>query len=116
MRVLLAWERLESGVAYDPLSQELRANPYPVYDKLRRIDPVHRMRLQDAWLLTDYADVDMVLRDNRRFKNAGREFGYIPQVSMLDLDPPEHTKIRALVSHGFTPRAVAALEPRIRTR
>lgn len=114
MRVLLAWERLESGVAYDPLSQELRANPYPVYDKLRRIDPVHRMRLQDAWLLTDYADVDMVLRDNRRFKNAGREFGYIPQVSMLDLDPPEHTKIRALVSHGFTPRAVAALEPRIR--
>ena len=114
MRVLLAWERLESGVAYDPLSQELRANPYPVYDQLRRIDPVHRMRLQDAWLLTDYADVDMVLRDNRRFKNAGREFGYIPQVSMLDLDPPEHTKIRALVSHGFTPRAVAALEPRIR--
>ena len=114
MRALLAWERIESGVAYNPLSQELRANPYPVYEQLRRKDPVHRMRLQDAWLLTDYADVDKVLRDNRRFKNAGREFGYIPQVSMLDLDAPEHTRIRALVSHGFTPRAVAALEPRIR--
>jgi cytochrome P450 len=72
------------------------------------------MRLQDAWVLTDYADVDMVLRDNRRFGNGGRDFGYIPQVSMLDLDPPEHTKVRGLVSRGFTPRSVAALEPRIR--
>lgn len=114
LRALVAWERLESGVAYNPLSRALRANPYPVYEALRRKDPVHRMRLQDAWVLTDYADVDMVLRDSRRFGNAGREFGYIPQVSMLDLDPPAHTKIRGLVSHGFTPRAVAGLEPRIR--
>ena len=56
----------------------------------------------------------MALRDNRRFGNAGRDFGYIPQVSILDLDPSQHTKVRALVSHGFTPRSVAALEPRIR--
>ncbi len=114
MRALLTWERIESGVAYNPLSPALRADPYSVYEELRLKDPVHRMRLQDAWVLTDYADVDMVLRDNRRFGNAGREFGYIPQVSMLDLDPPEHTRIRGLVSHGFTPRSVAALEPRIR--
>ena len=114
IRALLTWERMESGVAYDPLSPTLRADPYSVYAELRRKDPVHRMRLMDAWLLTDYADVDMVLRDSRRFGNAGREFGYIPQVSMLDLDPPKHTKIRALVSHGFTPRSVAALEQRIR--
>ena len=114
MRALLAWERIESGVAYNPLSPALRANPYAVYEELRRKDPVHRMRLQDAWVLTDYADADMVLRDSRRFGNTGRDFGYIPQVSMLDLDPPEHTKIRGLVSHGFTPRSVAALEPRIR--
>ena len=114
MKALLSWERIESGVAYNPLSPALRANPYATYEELRRKDPVHRMRLQDGWVLTDYADVDMVLRDSRRFGNAGRDFGYIPQVSMLDLDPPEHTKIRALVSHGFTPRSVAALEPRIR--
>ena len=114
IRALLAWERMESGVAYNPLSPALRADPYSFYEELRRKDPVHRMRLQDAWALTDYADVDMVLRDNRRFGNGGRDFGYIPQVSMLDLDPPEHTKIRGLVSHGFTPRSVAALEPRIR--
>ena len=77
MRALLDWERMESGVAYNPLPPALRANPYPAYEELRRKAPVHRMRLQDAWALTDYADVDMVLRDNRRFGNAGREFGYI---------------------------------------
>ena len=114
MRALLAWERLESGVAYNPLSPALRADPYPLYEELRRKDPVHRMRLQDAWVLADYADVDMVLRDSRRFGNEGRDFGYIPQVSMLDLDPPEHTRLRGLMAHGFTPRSVNALEPRVR--
>ena len=45
MRALLAWERIESGVTYNPLSPALRANPYSVYEELRRKDPVHRMRL-----------------------------------------------------------------------
>lgn len=116
MKSLLAWERLESGVAFNPLSAQLRADPYPLYDELRRKDPVHRMRLLDAWVLTNYEDVDMVLRDHRRFGNEGRDFGYIPYISMLDLDPPAHTRIRGLVSQGFTPRSVAALEPRIRQR
>ena len=113
MKALLAWERLESGVAYDPLSQEIRADPYAVYEELRRKDPVHRMRLADSWILVNYRDVDMVLRDHRRFGNVGRDFGYLPYISMLDLDPPEHTRIRGLVAHGFTPRSVAALESRV---
>ena len=113
MRVLLARERLESGVDFNPLSSELRANPLPQYDKLRRKDPVHRMRISDGWILTRYEDIDMVLRDHRRFGNLGRDFGYLPYISMLDLDPPEHTKVRGLVAHGFTLRAVNSLEPRI---
>ena len=116
MKSLLAWERLESGVTFNPLSPQLRAHPYPLYDELRRKDPVHRMRLIDGWVLTNYEDVDMVLRDHRRFGNEGRDFGYIPYISMLDLDPPAHTRIRGLVSRGFTPRSVATLEPRIRQR
>ena len=116
MMSLLAWERLESGVTFNPLSPQLRANPYPLYDELRRKDPVHRMRLIDGWVLTNYEDVDMVLRDHRRFGNEGRDFGYIPYISMLDLDPPAHTRIRGLVSRGFTPRSVSALEPRVRQR
>ncbi len=113
MKALLAWERLESGVAYDPLSQQLRADPYAVYEELRRKDPVHWMRLAGSWVLVNYRDVDMVLRDHRRFGNDGRDFGYLPYISMLDLDPPEHTRIRGLVAHGFTPRSVSALESRV---
>ena len=114
IKALLARERLESGVAFNPLSSKLRANPYPTYEELRRKDPVHRMRLMDSWALTNLKDVDMVLRDQRRFGNEGRDFGYIPYISMLDLDPPAHTRIRSLVAKGFTPRSVAALEPRVR--
>ena len=113
MRVLLARERLESGVDYNPLSSELRANPLPQYEKLRRKDPVHRMRISDGWILTRYEDIDMVLRDHRRFGNQGRDFGYLPYTSMLDLDSPEHTKVRGLVAHGFTLKAVNSLEQRI---
>ena len=58
MRALLAWERSESGVAYDPTSAEVRTDPYATYRRLRSIDPVHRMRLIDAWALTRYRDVD----------------------------------------------------------
>ncbi len=113
MRVLMARERFESGVDFNPLSSELRADPLPQYEKLRSKDPVHRMRLIDGWILTRYEDIDMVLRDHRRFGNLGRDYGYLPYISMLDLDPPEHTKVRGLVVHGFTPRAVNSLEPRI---
>ena len=113
MKTLLTWERLESGVVFDPLSRKMRANPYPFYEELRRKDPVHRMRLQPAWVLSNYADVDLALRDHRRFGNSGKEYNYIPYNSLLDIDPTDHTRIRGLVTQGFTPRSVAALEPRI---
>lgn len=71
------------------------------------------MRLIDGWILTRYEDIDLVLRDHRRFGNLGRDYGYLPYISMLDLDPPEHTRVRGLVVHGFTPHAVNSLEARI---
>ena len=63
IRVLLARERRESGVAYDPTSAAVRADPYATYQQLRSIDPVHRLRLVDAWALTRYRDIEAVLRD-----------------------------------------------------
>ena len=108
---LLAWERLESGVSYDPTSAGILSDPYDTYDRLRTQDPVHRMRLINGWVLTRYKDVDMVLRDHRRFsKNDGREDEYR---SMLHHDPPDHTRLRSLVSKAFTPRAVRELHPRV---
>ena len=109
--VLLAWERMESGVSYDPTSRSMRNDPYDTYDRLRAKDPVHRMRLLNAWVLTRYEDVDTVLRDHRRFsKNDGVEDDYR---SMLHHDPPDHTRLRSLVSKAFTPRAVRELHPRV---
>ena len=49
---LTAWERVESGVSYDPTSDRIRNNPYDTYDRMRERDPVHRMRLINAWALT----------------------------------------------------------------
>ena len=109
---LTTWERMESGVSYNPISDSIRNNPYEKYAELRSKDPIHRMRLINAWVLTRYEDVDMVLRDHRRFSNHDdddREFR-----SMLFHDPPDHTRLRSLVSRAFTPRSVAELEPRIR--
>ena len=111
MRALLAWERIESGVNYDPTSPKIKANPYEKYRKLRSLDPVHRIRLINGWVLTEYEDVDEVLRDHRRFsRDYGSESEY---KSLLDLDPPDHTRVRSLVSKAFTPRSVAELHPRI---
>ena len=108
---LLAWERIESGVSYDPTSSDILNDPYDTYDRLRAKDPVHRMRLINGWVLTRYEDVDMVLRDHRRFsKNDGQEDEYR---SMLHHDPPDHTRLRALVSKAFTPRAVREIHPRV---
>ena len=112
-RILLAWERLESGVSYDLTSSAFIEDPYRTYEQLRQKDPVHRMRLIEAWALTRYEDVQDVLVDPRRFTNAERNYDYMQYRTFLDLDPPDHTRLRGLVSKAFTPRAVRELGPRI---
>ena len=124
INALLVRERWESGVAYNPLSPRVARDPYPVYARLRTEDPVHRSRLMNAWVFTRHADVDAVLRDHRRFssdmrkrKMSKRQRASLPgseDLTMLFLDPPEHTRLRALVNKAFTRRAIDALEPHIR--
>ncbi|MXW09656.1 MAG: cytochrome P450 [Gammaproteobacteria bacterium] len=117
-------ERWKRGVAYNPLSPRTVRDPYPVLAALRAQAPVHRSRFLNAWVFTRYADVRVILRDHRRFGNDPRKSNLsllqraiLPpphEYSMLLLDPPDHTRLRALVSGAFTPRAVDALEPRVR--
>ena len=117
-------ERWRSGVSYNPLSARTAQDPYPVYAALRARAPVHRSALLNAWLITRHADVDAILRDHRRFGNdprkgtlSFRQQATLPpenEFTLLFLDPPDHTRLRALVNKAFTQRAVAALEPRIR--
>ena len=117
-------ERWRSGVGYNPLSDRTVQDPYPLYAALRARSPVHRSTLLNAWLFTRHADVDVILRDHRRFGSdprkgrlSRRQRALLPpadELPMLALDPPDHTRLRALVNKAFTQRAVSALEPRIR--
>jgi cytochrome P450 len=88
---------------------------------LRREDPVHHSPL-GFWVLTRYADVIASLRDPRLIKEpiaafVAARFGMaVPPglgLSMLDRDPPDHTRLRGLVSKAFTPKALESLRPRI---
>ena len=122
---VLLRERWQSGVAYNPLSDRMAQDPYPVYAALRARDPVHRSRLINAWMFSRHADVDAILRDHRHFGNDPRQGTLSPrqramlppadEFTMLFLDPPDHTRLRALVNKAFTPKTVNALEPHIRS-
>ncbi len=124
MQAMLMRERLESGHAYNPVLRRNTQNPYPAYAVLRERGQAHRSRLMNAWVFGRYPDVDAILRDWRRFSNDGRKektpgkrtvMPGLGAPSMLSLDPPDHRRLRGLVSKAFTPRAVGALEPHIRS-
>ena len=109
-------ERLQSGVSYNPLSSRTAQDPYPVYAALRTGDPAHRSRLLKSWLFTRHSDVDAILRDHRHFASdprkgtlSSRQHTMLPppdEFTLLFLDPPDHTRLRALVNKAFTPKAV----------
>lgn len=109
----LAREQLESGVCYNPTSARIRKNPYRFYKRMRTKDPVHRSRIMDGWLLTRYRDVDAVLRNHVAFSNQTMQSLDERLVSLIHIDPPDHTRLRGLVSKAFTPAAVANLRHRI---
>ena len=125
INALLVPERWRSGVVYNPLSAKMAQDPYPEYAALRERSPVHRSRLLNAWVFSRYADVDTVLRNHRQFSSdparrnlSRRQQAIVPHrddYTMLLLDPPDHTRLRALVNKAFTRRAVNALEPHIRS-
>jgi cytochrome P450 len=106
---------------FNPMDPEFLADPYPTYHRLRAEDPVHHSPL-GFWVLTRYEDVSAVLRDPRFIKEplaalVAARFGVeVPRgvgLSMLDRDPPDHTRLRSLVGTAFTPRVVEGLRPRI---
>ncbi|MGH7805338.1 MAG: hypothetical protein ACREQJ_13400 [Candidatus Binatia bacterium] len=103
------------AIGFDPLSPAFRADPWATYAELRREDPVHRSAL-GMWVLTRYDDVAATLRDPR-FGTAG--FGIRQETMlgpgaasrmsstwMLFKDPPDHGRLRGLVSRALTPAAI----------
>jgi pimeloyl-[acyl-carrier protein] synthase len=113
----------DGSVLYDPLLPAFVEDPYPFYARLREESPVHFSPSGDGWVLSRYADAQMLLRDPR-FGRSGFD-SYVVGVLgpgpversfrrwMLFMDPPNHTRLRALASKAFTPRAVERLRAEI---
>ena len=111
-----------SEVVFNPLLPEFHADPYPFYRRLREQDPVHQSPL-GIWVLTRYDDALMVLRDPRFGREGLAELmearlgaGSVRPTNTRDMlfrDPPDHTRLRSLVSRAFTPRVVEAMRPHI---
>lgn len=113
-------------IEFNPLDPAFIADPYPFYRRLREHAPVFKAP-QGFWLITRYEDASFVLRDKRFGKdfegNMRRRYGTDrmnePAVAslartMLVQDPPDHTRLRGLVTKAFTARRVADMRPRIK--
>jgi cytochrome P450 len=121
-----------SEILFNPFDATFRADPYPFYDRLREVEPVHVSPFGFT-VLTRYDDVARTLRgaefardveanvterdddprkDRRDRLRQQREDGTAAK-SILNLDPPDHTRLRRLVSLAFTPSAIERLRPRV---
>ncbi|HRA35939.1 MAG TPA: cytochrome P450, partial [Acidimicrobiales bacterium] len=109
-------------LVYDPYAYEIHEDPYPTYARLRDEAPVYRNEERGFWALSRHADVMAAFRDSDRFSNA-QGVSIDPAasgphahrtMSFLAMDPPQHGRMRGLVSRAFTPRRVAEMEDGIR--
>lgn len=116
-----------TGTRFRPADPDFLADPYPTYAQLRAEAPVAWYEGWQAWLVTRHADVDALLRDRRlgrvihhldpglapprRPEHA--PFHEVQDGSLLELEPPAHTRVKQAVQDVFTPRHVRALQPRI---
>jgi hypothetical protein len=109
----------------DLLRPEVLADPYPLFRRLRREDPVHEDPQGRGWIISRYDDVERVLAD-RRFSaqrtllaGNGEDTSSAVQAAlarqMLFLDPPDHTRLRSLFTKAFTPHRMEALKPQVAT-
>lgn len=121
----------DAAAAFKLATAQTWATPWPMYRALREHDPVHHVvpdragsgRSDDYWVLSRHADVWNAARDHETFSSAQGltvNYGELEKIGLQDnppmvmQDPPVHTKFRKLVSRGFTPRQVEAVEPAVR--
>ncbi|MFC4500862.1 MULTISPECIES: cytochrome P450 [Streptomyces] len=116
---------------FDPWDPTFVADPYPAYAELRERGRVIYYEPTDQWLVPRHADVSALLRERRLGRTYQHRFSHedfgrtappaehepfhtLNDHGMLDLEPPDHTRIRRLVSKAFTPRTVEGLKPYVR--
>jgi cytochrome P450 PksS len=123
---------LKTAPQVNIVSAQFKANPFPFLTALRASEPIYRTALPDktpVWLVTRYDDVNALLKDERFPKNRRsaltpeqlRRLPWAPPMfrplerNMLDLDQPDHTRLRGLVHKAFTPRLVERMRARVQT-
>ncbi len=112
---------------FELATAETWGNRWPMYRALRELDPVHHVvpdnPEHDYWVLSRHADIFTAARDHETFSSAQgltvtynelELIGLQDNPPMVMQDPPAHTEFRKLVSRGFTPRQVEAVEPKVR--
>jgi pimeloyl-[acyl-carrier protein] synthase len=116
-------------IQFNPLQSDFIVDPHPQLHRLRAEDPVHWSAVLGVWVLTRYADVHAAMRDSRFSSDSSKWASFskfflrgatspTPMSEMyskwmLQMDPPDHTRLRALVNKSFTPRVVEAMHPTI---
>ncbi|ORW02439.1 cytochrome P450 [Mycobacterium kyorinense] len=119
---------LSHEARFELCTAETWPNPWPMYQALRDHDPVHHVVPQDRpdedyYVLSRHADIWAAARDHETFSSAQGltvNYGELELIGLQDnppmvmQDPPVHTEFRKLVSRGFTPRQVEAVEPKVR--
>ena len=118
----------EIPLEFNPLLQEFRQNPYPIYHQFREADPVHWSEMFGFWVCTRYDDIVAILRHSQASANPRdweRFDDYVEALGgtgpagdmqsrwMLLKNPPDHTRLRKLVTKAFTPRVVENMRPHV---
>ena len=109
-----------TNLYWDPFDADIDADPHPIWRRLRDEAPVYRNEKFDFWALSRFEDVEPAHRDTKTFiSNHGTVLEImqpepLPTGQLMFLDPPDHTRLRALVSRAFTPRRIEQLEDHIR--
>lgn len=95
------------------LSDDIRRNPYPLYEQMRSASPVLHFPPSDLWMIFDYEGVKRALYDHDAFSSTVSPSSAKAPDWLVFSDPPRHTKLRAIIMRAFTPRSIASLYPRI---
>jgi cytochrome P450 len=102
---------------FDPFDYGFHRDPYPTYEWLRERAPLYHNERMGFWALSRFDDVLAGLHDPATYTSTGGvaiEHTDAALKSMIEMDPPQHTRMRKLIARRFTPRRIAELEPRVR--
>lgn len=117
-----------NAAVFDPSSPEIRADPYPAYERLRSAAPVHWSPAVRGWVALRYTDVQQIL--HTAGMSADRITPFYKSLSsdgqskveilvhylgrwLVFRDPPDHTRLRGLIARAFTPKAMATIRPNV---